>query len=48
MTVQWLVFLPLILPLGIISGALEGAKRTFQQAAEDIFSVKEDSRPIEY
>ncbi len=36
MTVQWLVFMPLILPLGIITGAFEGIKKIFEQASSDI------------
>ncbi len=37
MIVQWLIFMPLILPLGIITGAFEGVKKIFYQAADDIF-----------
>jgi hypothetical protein len=36
MIFQWIIFLPLILPLGIISGAIEGIKKTFDQAITDI------------
>jgi len=41
MTVQWLIFMPLILPLAIITGVFEGIKKTFEQASSDIF-VKEE------
>ena len=41
MIVQWLVFLPLILPLGIITGAFEGIKKTFDRAAADIMEQNE-------
>jgi hypothetical protein len=41
MTVQWLIFMPLILPLGIITGAFEGIKKTFEQASSDILEKQE-------
>lgn len=41
MTVQWLIFLPLILPLGMISGAFEGIKKTIEQASSDIIEKQE-------
>lgn len=41
MTVQWLIFMPLILPLGIITGAFEGVKKTFEQASADILEKQE-------
>lgn len=41
MIVQWLIFMPLILPLGIITGAFEGIKKTFDQAASDILNRDE-------
>jgi hypothetical protein len=41
MTVQWLIFMPLILPLGIITGAFEGVKKIFEQASSDILEQKE-------
>lgn len=34
---QWLIFMPLLLPMGIIAGAFEGFKRTLDQASADIF-----------
>ena len=37
MMVQWLVFMPILLPMGIIAGAFEGMKRTLEQASSDIF-----------
>lgn len=37
MIFQWMVFLPLILPIGMITGAIEGIKKTFEQASTDIF-----------
>lgn len=37
MVVQWLIFMPLLLPMGIIAGAIEGVKKTFDQANSDIF-----------
>ncbi len=36
MIMQWLVFLPLLLPLSIISGALDGVKKVLSQAKADI------------
>ena len=36
MFMQWIVFMPLLLPLAIVSGAFEGVKRVFEQAASDI------------
>jgi hypothetical protein len=41
MIIQWLIFMPLILPLGIITGAFEGVKKIFNQAASDILEDKE-------
>lgn len=41
MTVQWLIFMPLILPLGIITGAFEGVKKIFEQASSDILEKQE-------
>ena len=41
MIIQWLIFMPLILPLGIITGAMEGIKKTFDQATADIFEEKQ-------
>jgi len=38
MVVQWLIFMPLLLPMGLIVGALEGVKKTFEQANADIFN----------
>ncbi len=37
MVVQWIIFMPLLLPMGIIAGAFEGIKKTFDQANADIF-----------
>jgi hypothetical protein len=42
MVVQWLIFMPLLLPMGLIAGAFEGVKKTFEQAKADIF-VKDSS-----
>ena len=42
-TIQWIIFLPLILPLGIITGAFEGIKKTFEQASLDIFEKRESA-----
>lgn len=36
MFLQWVVFMPLLLPLAIVSGAFDGIKRVFEQAASDI------------
>lgn len=41
MTLQWIIFIPLILPLAIISGAFDGIKKTYEQIAVDIFNEKE-------
>ncbi len=43
MVVQWLIFMPLILPLGIITGAFEGIRKTFIQAADDIFESETEA-----
>lgn len=40
MVVQWLIFLPLILPLGIVAGAIEGVKRIFEQVSADIYEPR--------
>lgn len=37
MVVQWLIFMPLLLPMGILAGAFEGIKKTFDRANADIF-----------
>jgi len=36
MLIQWILFLPLTLPLVIFAGAWEGIKRSFAQAMNDI------------
>jgi hypothetical protein len=36
MFMQWIVFIPLLLPLAIVSGAFEGVKKVFEQASSDI------------
>lgn len=41
MIIQWLIFMPLILPLSIITGAFEGVKKTLNQAYSDISESKE-------
>ncbi len=40
MFMQWLIFLPLILPLALVSGAIEGVKRVFEQASSDIIDTE--------
>lgn len=40
MVMQWLVFLPLLLPISMLTGAMEGIKKVFEQANEDIFEEK--------
>jgi len=40
MVLQWVVFLPLLLPISILTGAMEGIKKVFEQANEDIFEEK--------
>ncbi|MFT5884657.1 MAG: hypothetical protein ACI9IP_001114 [Arcticibacterium sp.] len=46
MVVQWLIFIPLLLPMGIIAGAFEGIKRTFDQANADIFEEDVNLREV--
>lgn len=41
MTCQWIVFAPIIIPISIITGAYEGLKKVFHQAAVDIFQTEE-------
>jgi len=36
MFLQWVIFMPLLLPLAIVSGAFDGVKRVFEQATSDI------------
>ncbi len=36
MLLQWLVFLPLILPLSIVSGILQGVKHSISDLVEQI------------
>jgi hypothetical protein len=36
MLMQWVVFIPLLLPLALISGAFDGVKKVFEQASADI------------
>lgn len=38
MVLQWLVFLPLILPLSIVSGILQGVKHAIQDLFEQIMN----------
>lgn len=40
MVLQWVVFLPLLLPISMLTGAMEGIKKVFEQANEDIFEEK--------
>jgi predicted DNA repair protein MutK len=42
MFIQWIIFMPLILPLGIITGAFEGVKKIFEQAAHDIQEAEQE------
>ncbi|MCU0467741.1 MAG: hypothetical protein MUF58_04000 [Arcicella sp.] len=50
MILQWLIFLPLILPLSLISGALQGIKHAFlglvEQIKNDVYSplIHEDNQ----
>lgn len=50
MILQWLIFLPLILPLSIASGALQGIKHAFlglvDQIKNDVYSplIHEDNQ----
>lgn len=37
MVVQWLLFMPLLLPMGMIAGAIDGVKKTLDRANADIF-----------
>ncbi|MFT4735394.1 MAG: hypothetical protein ACI9DJ_000268 [Algoriphagus sp.] len=46
MVVRWLIFMPLLLPMGIVAGAFEGIKRTFNQANVDIFEEDASLREI--
>jgi hypothetical protein len=46
MIVQWLIFMPLILPLGIITGAFEGIKKTFDQAVADVLNTNSSEELI--
>lgn len=36
MLIQWILFLPLTLPVAILAGAWNGIKRSFTQALDDI------------
>ena len=38
MVVRWLIFMPVLIPMAIIAGAVEGIKMTFEQANADIFN----------
>lgn len=40
MIIQWIVFLPLLLPISMLTGAMEGIKKVFEQANADIFEEK--------
>lgn len=42
MFIQWCVFMPLILPISILTGAMEGVKKTFEQASSDILETEKD------
>jgi hypothetical protein len=43
MLIQWIVFLPLLLPLSIVSGALDGMRKVLVQAKSDVFEQQEIS-----
>jgi len=36
MLIQWILFLPLTLPVAILAGAWDGIKKSFAQAISDI------------
>lgn len=42
MVIQWCVFMPLILPISILTGAMEGVKKTLEQASSDILENEGD------
>ncbi len=39
MLIQWLVFSPIILPISVILGAIEGIKMAYTRAESDILEV---------
>ncbi len=39
MLIQWLVFSPIILPISVILGAIEGIKMAYTRAESDIMEV---------
>jgi hypothetical protein len=41
MLIQWLIFVPLIVPISIIIGAFEGLKMAYERALNDIHEVSE-------
>jgi hypothetical protein len=41
MLIQWLVFSPIILPISIILGAIEGIKMAYTRAETDILEIPE-------
>ncbi len=36
MLMQWVLFMPLLLPIAIVSGAVDGMKKVFERASADI------------
>ncbi len=46
MVVQWLIFMPLLLPMAAIAGAVEGIKKTFDQANADIFDLDSQNNEL--
>lgn len=41
MFMQWVIFMPLLLPIAVVSGAFEGMKKVFERASADI--IENDS-----
>jgi hypothetical protein len=37
MLIQWIVFVPIILPISIIIGAYEGILKVFERASSDVY-----------
>jgi hypothetical protein len=44
--IQWLIFMPIILPIAILTGAVEGLNKVIKQAEKDILDLTTDGNTI--
>ncbi|MCU0323478.1 MAG: hypothetical protein MUE72_13760 [Chitinophagaceae bacterium] len=45
---QWLIFLPMILTIAVLTGAMEGLKKVIKQAEKDILDLTTDGNTFQH